>query len=711
MGDNYFAVRPAILTTKEKNPHHFLNSGKIMTTSGFFFYIIEVLCPNNLGPSIKKTLLPIAMSYCDQPISEPFFEKFLEELNESLEIVLQENELNIATGKINSAIGFITGNKIFLSQAGRLPAYLFRKGKISSLTESIDLESVGIMQVFKDVVYGDLIKEDRIILGNNELYNHLSLDRLRKITSEQSAKLANKELFSTFRKLKSNTVNSILMEATNLKESETEVSHPDILYVDEPEDNLLNQWNKKYMPHIKKGLKATGRGIVAFGKFANKHGRKAVGKSSKFIKKAIAKNQDKSSENIKDIKSKNHYNKVKIKNIYERKSYEGGLKFLKIFWQYIVHLYDFFRHKEHRKYLYLCLIIVFITVGFLKIRSNNINRTDIKEKQEIADSYDKANALFKQAKEDFALGKTTSSTQFAEALEVARKGSADESTKDKNLELMKEIQEQIDQIGKITRIYQTGENTTTIGSNISAGLAAGNEIYLFGEDGKTYSYNAQSKESILTASFGKDKGKAKSLSYAESDDEIFVYTTLDMMLYYSITTKSFGSLKTSETEWTKAQSLAVFATNIYFLDSENGQIVKFIKKDGSYSKNSIYADSKKVDLKQSVGIAVDGSVYVLSNNGSVIKFSRSIPDTDFSIKNIPAPYEKIEEPKKIYSSPETNYIYILDSKANRVIRFNKAGEFVSQYSLDGSTISDFIVNDKLKNLWLISGNKITEADL
>jgi hypothetical protein len=148
------------------------------------------------------------------------------------------------------------------------------------------------------------------------------------------------------------------------------------------------------------------------------------------------------------------------------------------------------------------------------------------------------------------------------------------------------------------------------------------------------------------------------------------------------------------------------------LDSDGGNIWKHShQQDNIYAKGSTYTTSSKTILRGAVDIAIDGNVYILESNGQLARFSKGSLDSTFSLENIPAPNNTIGIPAKIFTNSETNYLYVLDQKLNRILRFNKSGQFVSQYALTGTQIDDFAVNDKLAKMIVLAGGKIYQFNL
>lgn len=739
MAKNDILIRYAFLTTNEKLPDRFLFSGKLLNEENSktsLFYLFEIRSPWTASVRVKKSICDaLEKNFSGNIDHEEQFEKILQRVNESLNSLAKKGE-GSWIGNLNGIIGTFSNNEISIAQTGKISGYIFRKGKISSLTENSHIkEELHPLKTFSDITSGKLIPEDRIVLGNIELYNHLSLDRIRRTVEELPVKEALQELFRNLKRSKVFDVNAILVETESVDKIDTNPQSdlPEALSLADSEENFATVLKKRYSPIAKSYLEKSKKTGVKTFHFLKKNGgdiyqktsknikekygpktKELFGKSSQYAGSTLSQAKGSLKPQLEKIKNSEGYKKIKIKT-FERKGssnepIEKTMKVISLTISSIISAIKFLILKKNRKFLYGALIILFIFVGYLKIRANNSSVAEEKEQQQIVLSYDKAKEMFDKAKEDVALGRTSDLSKFSEALELAKKAEDSNATKDKAIELRKEIQNSLDKMTKTNRLYGS-EINISFNDSIKKIILVGSDIYGFDSDGKVYSANTQDKEAHLVASIGKENGKPISLTYSSQGNKIFIYSQNDKLISFDLNSKTQGELKNSDGNWEKAKAIANFSTNIYLLDSESGQIWKHTLSDDIYGKGTAYTNSKSANIKNAIDMTVDGNIYILLSDGNVSKFSRGAIDQTFSLKNIPEPNSKIVTPIRIYTDEDTNYIFVLDQSLNRVIRFNKSGEFVSQYALDGMNIDDFAVNGKLQKLWMMSAGKIFEIDL
>ena len=162
-------------------------------------------------------------------------------------------------------------------------------------------------------------------------------------------------------------------------------------------------------------------------------------------------------------------------------------------------------------------------------------------------------------------------------------------------------------------------------------------------------------------------------------------------------------------EWGKIADAVGFGGNLYLLDqSETGQIWKYLAVDSGLSAKRSYLKGETYDLSEAVSMAIDGAVWVLFKDGTIVKYIQGQKEA-FIVAGLDQPFE---EPVKIFSSPETENIYVLDKKSTRVVVINKNGEYHSQYIWPGMAgVKDLAASEELKKIYLLTGEKIFTIEI
>ena len=136
-------------------------------------------------------------------------------------------------------------------------------------------------------------------------------------------------------------------------------------------------------------------------------------------------------------------------------------------------------------------------------------------------------------------------------------------------------------------------------------------------------------------------------------------------------------------EWQSPSALATYQGNLYVLDPGHKNIHKYVPSGDDYQQapNDYIQGSADVDWDRVVDLAIDGFVYLLFSDGSVMKFAGGQPQP-FPQEEL---YPPLENAAAIYASPDIDSVFVMDADGARVVEFSREGRFVRQYraALDG----------------------------
>jgi hypothetical protein len=130
-------------------------------------------------------------------------------------------------------------------------------------------------------------------------------------------------------------------------------------------------------------------------------------------------------------------------------------------------------------------------------------------------------------------------------------------------------------------------------------------------------------------------------------------------------------------EWQSPRALATYQGNLYVLDPGHKNIHKHVPTGDDYQQAPTDYIGASVDInwEKAVDLAIDGYVYILFSDGSVMKFAGGEPQP-FAQEGL---YPPLENPAGIYASPDVDSVFVVDRDGARVVEFNKEGKFVRQY--------------------------------
>ncbi len=271
-------------------------------------------------------------------------------------------------------------------------------------------------------------------------------------------------------------------------------------------------------------------------------------------------------------------------------------------------------------------------------------------------------------------------------------------------------QQHLEKIRHVIKIQSPAElaNFTNLNSNAQpVNLILINGIIYTGDSQQKSIYSLNLADNLITAITDLEL-PIKQLSYPVADQNNNVhYFNLGSIIKLNGETKEITDLTIQSAE--KQQNIvdmAIYNNRIYLLDKQNNQIHRYNIGQDSLTGYQAWLQ-EKADLADAVSISIDGYIYVLKNNGQLLKYLRG-QEQDFEL-GIVEPI--LEQPDKLIVSPELKYIYILESINQRLVIFDKTGKFLSQYQRDQFTdLIDFTVNEAEKKIYFLNGTSIYEVE-
>jgi hypothetical protein len=135
--------------------------------------------------------------------------------------------------------------------------------------------------------------------------------------------------------------------------------------------------------------------------------------------------------------------------------------------------------------------------------------------------------------------------------------------------------------------------------------------------------------------------------------------------------------------WENPQALGTYSGNLYVLDPGHENIIKYVPDGDDYQHDPVdYVQAASdVPWTKAIDMAIDGFIYLLLSDGSIMKFAggqaQAFPQAGL--------YPPLEEPLGISASPDSSSVFVADSLEGRIVEFTQDGQFVRQYraSLDG----------------------------
>ena len=282
--------------------------------------------------------------------------------------------------------------------------------------------------------------------------------------------------------------------------------------------------------------------------------------------------------------------------------------------------------------------------------------------------------------------------------------------------------------------YEEGQSLLELNQNLAHDSFSASQKIL--EEGKAKFVTKSTEETqilalldkvnqALTASSGINLTKAQSVENSVSSllaTEIknpgTTYATQDDKNIYFVNSDGVSSLAKSGTTAKviikptdlpkNIGGLGIFYSNIYVLDKDSKQIVKFVQTSSGFGQANYFSNDTAPDLTSATSITIDGSIWILFKDGAITKYTKGKADA-FTLTGL---NKGFSSPSRIYTTVDFNNIYVLDSGNSRIVVFDKTGAYKAQYQADIlRTATDFEVLETEKKIYALSSGKIYEITL
>jgi hypothetical protein len=164
------------------------------------------------------------------------------------------------------------------------------------------------------------------------------------------------------------------------------------------------------------------------------------------------------------------------------------------------------------------------------------------------------------------------------------------------------------------------------------------------------------------------------------------------------------SVVKKDPQWGTISSLVSFGGNLYLLDTQKSRIWKYVATTTGFSETREYLNPDMLpDLGRATSMAIDGSVWIGTADGKIMKFTQGKTDT-FIAKGVdPAFGGNLT----VYTSDTTTNLYVLDSQNKRVVVLDKDGTYLAQYVWqEAVTPTQLAVSESQKKIYLLASGQL-----
>lgn len=705
---NSFFIKAAKIAESGKKQDQYIQTilQPMENQNGFLFALLDfhqqpsIAAP--VGLVLMEQLERAMQTFSETPHAQHRFEQMISAINETLAAHAQEEKWNFSVSDMHALIGIIMEEKLFLTGTGDLTALFLHKTpegpyQIFNLSHGLQNEQTYPTweKPFAALLDGDINAGDVFCITNQPLQRIIPAEKLNRILTTlppQGSTEKIRQCFPLGEPIGICILKAISSEGgyeypiasnTSLHLSQTEKNTTNILADQQPRIEIILEKIKKYFsrrrpassslelplrhrlhPFVKLTLSllfVTGKFIFDFFK-----------KTKKIISQKI-------------VTYLQHHTKQP--------------------WQKLS-----FPYKKKRQYLLalsaLLLIVFVLTLLFV---------SHGQKKQETLAAYQMRVQHIENLQEQAAGSLIYKDEEQALVfLEQARQ---------ELLQLPQETKQQQEQAKKLSEhlqnlLYELQHvvaipNPVAIASlqNISPDLTAFSmgfdrtDLYVSAKNQQMYRLNETLQEffalSLQTIPV------AKKISF---EDQNFFLLTLQGISSISLKEEKITEIIPSpvlEKQWL---DLFAYGSRLYVLEKQNEEthILRYEQQGSTSQQPQSWIRSNSTDISDAVGLAVDGTIFLLKEQGTIVRF-RNGNEIPWSQKRVDPPITKAE---KIWTDNESAFLYVLEPQAKRLLIFEKeTGTFIVQYHSDlFAQATDFVVREKQKQIFFLAESNIYRID-
>jgi hypothetical protein len=649
------------------------------------------------------------------------FEQFLGALNETLATHVRNGDWNIPITDVHAIIGITSEKEMFLTGTGELTALFLHKKtqnrfQVFNLFRGIQTEQSLLTweKVFAVVLDGDLHAGDAFCLTNKDIQSAIEQDELNNILSTLPPTGSVEKIRQYFGHRDHMQIISLRMTPPHTESVQQTAKAPTNVSIDK-----LNE-TEDYTDHLlddqKPSLRVFAKRAITYikartGRTESRILKDLQGQGSTWdVTKRLFRNGLKATILVGKQINRRAKRVIKHKGVEGQHNHiaHGARKEPTTFKDRLTNLFAKAATANNTTTYLIGGIIIAIVV--LVVGVTSISRSQARSAAESA--YQEQLTTIEDVVERAASAVIYRDNNQARSLYVNAQTLVEQ--------LPIETQEQTQTAEKLKNQVQTAlndlSNLVTIPnpplladlSDVSDGvfgstiMSTTSGLFVTGTNGNIYNYDATKKQftaSIATAD------TFSAVASSSEDARMYAIDVDGRLAQLNTTSESIDYTDVSNTSW---MDLEAYANRIYLLqqasDEQDGQVVRYNVSGSSISEETNWISSRSVSLDNAVSLAVDGTVFILMSDGTIARFA-SGGEVGWDAGLVEPP---ITNATKIWTSTESDFVYVLEPDTERVIVYEKeSGDFIVQYRSDAfNNLSDFIVDENGYTIYLLADTRL-----
>lgn len=253
-------------------------------------------------------------------------------------------------------------------------------------------------------------------------------------------------------------------------------------------------------------------------------------------------------------------------------------------------------------------------------------------------------------------------------------------------------------------------------STVSEGLMTevlvqgSNGVFVLASDTNAYRLNKELKRFISGTTKADSVGVAKASS--AENDLIYYLDDRPGLSLYDAETQTYTATPIQPENEERWVDLYTYGGRVYILypggNKDESQILRVQTGGGKFSAPTNWIKAKSSDLTDAVSLAVDGTVFVLKQDGTIIRFT-SGSEVGWDQKPVDP---QLTAATDIWTDADSDYLYVLEPSTQRLVVFAKeSGNFLVQYRSDMFVgLTDMLIDEAKKAIYLLAGGRVYQIN-
>lgn len=187
---------------------------------------------------------------------------------------------------------------------------------------------------------------------------------------------------------------------------------------------------------------------------------------------------------------------------------------------------------------------------------------------------------------------------------------------------------------------------------------------------------------------------------------IFILTDQSKLVSFSPVSSKFAENSINFPEKNSALLIGTFMTYMYVLDPQSNQIYRYPRTTGGFGEKTSWL-KEQTSLAQISDMTIDDNIYCIQNKKVIKFFKGKVQQFALETSSTPISFDKI------FTNIDSEFLYALDTKNSRIVKFNKTdGSIVKQYfdeALSGGTY--FSIDEANKVAYISTSSELISISI